>query len=234
MDRAPYRLSETTLPRLGLIVLQVDETIEDDMRRLIPWDRARLHITRIPSGADLNTDTIAQMERDLPAAAGLLPQAVDFDAVGYGCTSGATLIGPARVGELVQSRIRTRAVTNPMSAALAAFDAADIRSIGIVSPYVESVSTPLTQAFENAGISVAATLSFGEEVEARVARINPDSIRDATRALGCQSGVDAVFLSCTNLRTLDILDGLAADLDRPVLSSNQVLGWHMMRLAGVE
>jgi maleate isomerase len=123
-------------------------------------------------------------------------------------------------------------VTNPLSAALAAFADRGVARVGIVSPYVASVAAPLRTAFMDAGIEVPDTVSFGEEIEARVARIAPKSIANAARALVARSAMDAVFLSCTNLRTFDILPMLEAELGMPVFSSNQVLAWHMARLAG--
>lgn len=218
---------------LGLIVLQVDETIEQDFRRLFAAEDLALYVSRIPSGDDLNPDTIAQMEATLPRAAGLLPPAAAFDAVGYGCTSGTTLIGAHRVAELVKSAARTHHVADPLTAALAAMRALGARSVGIVSPYIDSVAQPIRAAFERAGFAVPATVSFGEQVEARVARIDPLSIRSAALAVGAEPGVDAVFLSCTNLRTLDILDELEQTLGLPVVSSNQALAWQMMQQAGL-
>ncbi|MEO0916377.1 MAG: Asp/Glu racemase, partial [Pseudomonadota bacterium] len=44
---------------------------------------------------------------------------------------------------------------------------------------------------------------------------------------------EAVFLSCTNLRTLDVIERIEAKIQRPVLSSNQVLAWHLCMLASV-
>jgi maleate isomerase len=232
MDLFPYHLQEDALPRLGLIVLQVDETIEQDFRQLFAPQAARLHISRVPSGAELTPDTIATMKANLPAAAALLPPAVSFDVVGYACTSGTTLIGAEKVRDLVMAATRTRAVTDPLTAAVAACNAFGLRRIGIVSPYISSVATPIRHAFEAAGIAVPDTLSFGEKVEARVARISPASIAEAARALARQNRIDGVFLSCTNLRTLGIIGPLEAELGMPVLSSNQVLGWHMAQLSG--
>ncbi|RDC71225.1 Asp/Glu racemase [Rhodovulum sp. 12E13] len=227
MTGLPYSLTPTTgaPATLGLIVLQVDQTIERDFRRLLHADVA-LHVSRIPSGADLNPDTIAAMERTLPQAAALLPPAAEFGAVGYACTSGSTLIGAARVAELVRGASGAAAVTDPLTAAFAALGALRARSVSIVSPYIDSVARPIRRAFEGAGFDVTAALSFGEEVEARVARIDPDAVRDAARRAAA-SGGEAIFLSCTNLRTLEVIDGLEAELGRPVLSSNQVLAWHM-------
>jgi len=47
---------------LGLIVLRADETLEQDFRRLFASGDTALYITRIPSGDELTTDTIAAME----------------------------------------------------------------------------------------------------------------------------------------------------------------------------
>jgi len=233
MSGFPYRLSGPigTKATLGLIVLQVDETIEHDFRRLFADPGVALYTSRIPSGAELTPDTIAAMESELPRAVSLLPPAVAFDAIGYACTSGTTLIGAARVAELVHGAARTRSVTDPMTAALAAMRTLGVGSPAIVSPYIDAVAGPIRAAFEAAGLRVPASLSFGEEVEARVARIDPASIREAALEVGKAAEADAVFLSCTNLRTLDIIDGLEDALGKPVISSNQALGWQMARLA---
>jgi maleate isomerase len=84
------------------------------------------------------------------------------------------------------------------------------------------------------GFEVPAMLSFGEEVEANVARIAPQSLEAAARALKRQGQVDCVFLSCTNLRSLSIIQGLENELGVPVLSSNQVLAWHLAKLSNIE
>ncbi len=233
MTAFPYTLMDDDLPRLGLIVLQVDETIEDDLRRLFPPYIARLHVTRLPSGAELTPDSIADMERALPDAARLLPAVQPLDVVGYACTSGTTLIGADRVRKLVMGATRTGTVTDPLTAALAQCRSLGLARVGIVSPYVASVAEPIRAAFKAAGVTVPDTLSFGEQVEAKVARISPQSIAGAARALAQRSKLDAVFLSCTNLRTLDILAPLTQELGLPVLSSNQCLAAHMGALANV-
>lgn len=231
MTAFPYRLEDSALPRLGLIVLQVDETIEQDFRQLFAPGAARLHISRVPSGADLTPDTIATMARALPDAARLLPG--PLDVVGYGCTSGTALIGAQRVAGLVRGTVQARAVTDPLTAALAQCRARGLARIGIVSPYIASVAQPIRAAFEAGGIGVADALSFGEEVEARVARIAPGSIAEAARHIAGRNTLDGIFLSCTNLQTLQILRPLSQELGLPVLSSNQCLAWHMAKLTGI-
>lgn len=229
MTGFPYRLAdEDTRARIGLIVLQVDETVEEDLRRLLP--QARLHVTRIPSGAELTPGTIAAMEAEMTRAASLLPDA-PFDVTAYACTSGTTLIGAGTVAARVRAGRDAAHVTNPLTAALAAMDALGIRSLGLVSPYIESVAGPIRATFEANGIAVSASLSFGEKIERNVARIDPASVREAALRLCDEADFDALFLSCTNLRTLDIIETLETETGRKVLSSNQVLAWHMARLS---
>lgn len=231
MTRFPYQLAGPIGAKgaLGLIVLQVDETIEHDFRRIFTDPGIALCVNRIPSGEELTPDTIATMEIDLPRAASLLPPAMDFDVVGYACTSGTALIGPDRVAELVGRACQTRAVANPLTASFNAMRALEVKSVGIVSPYTESVSDSVGIAFQQSGFAVPASISFGEEVEARVARIDPASIRAAALELGREPGLDAIFLSCTNLRTFDVIDDLEKELDLPVLSSNLAFAWDMSR-----
>lgn len=82
------------------------------------------------------------------------------------------------------------------------------------------------------GIATPVFGSFDEASEAKVARIDRASIVEAAVALGQDPAVDAVFLSCTNLRTLDALAEIEDRIGKPALSSNQALAWRMARLAG--
>lgn len=215
---------------LGMVVLQADETLEQDFRRLFPSRDVAIYITRVPSGEALSTDTIAAMKDELPRSARLFPRAARFDAVGYGCTSGTTLIGADAVAAVIRQGVETPIVTDPLTAGIAALRALNITKLGLVTPYVENIAGPVRAAFIAAGFTVGETLTFGEEVEARVARIAPASIKAAARQAA--QGAQAVFLSCTNLRTLDIIDELEAELDIPILSSNQAMAWHMGQLTG--
>jgi maleate isomerase len=233
MTRFSYSVDKGhTLPRLGLVVLQVDETIEPEFRLHFGPEDAAIHVSRVPSGDDLTPDTIDDMATALPRAAGLLPQAVSFDVLAYACTSASMRFGPDRVADLLRQGARARHVTNPFSAALAAFDHLGVRRIGLVSPYIDSVAGPMAQAFAAAGVEVTRSLSFGEREEARVARITRASVEAAAMQVGAGAGVDAVFLSCTNLRTAGVIEALRDRLGKPVLSSNLALAWHMGRLSG--
>jgi len=230
MNLFSYDLIPTQGPNLGLIVLQADQRIEQDFRRLLPGD-ANLFVTRVPSGSDVTPETLNEMRAHIPAAAELLPGSVDFDVIGYGCTSGTAQIGPEQISGLVQQSRTTRQVSEPVSALVAACAALGLNRLALLSPYVASVSEQLRRVLRANTIETPVFGSFGEAEEARVARIDPASVRQAARRLAGVGQVDAIFLSCTNLNTLDIIAPLEQETGLPVLSSNLVLAWHMCRLA---
>lgn len=66
-------------------------------------------------------------------------------------------------------------------------------------------------------------LGFEQEIEPLYAQIRAS----------CPADADGVFIAGTGFRCVGILDALEGDLQRPVLSANQVSLWHCLRLAGV-
>lgn len=227
MQPFTYTRAKDTRRKLGLIALQADETIEDDMSRLLPTDVSFL-VSRVPSGEEVTPETLKAMASHLTAAATLFPRGLKFDTVGYGCTSGASQIGSARIAELVRSGTQADQVTEPVSALVAACRALDLKRLAVLSPYVASVSDHLRTVLAKEGIETPVFGSFAEPNEALVVSIDRTSIISAATALVQERAVDGLFLSCTNLRTLDVIAPLEQSLGLPVFSSNLVLAWHMM------
>lgn len=216
--------------RLGVIVLSTDETLEFEARAALAGRAVNLLHARIPSQPHVRPDELRGMEAALPAAAELLPGGLD--ALAYACTSAATVIGPDRVRQIVQAVHPGVPVSDPMSAVIAALEALDVRRIALVTPYVESVAAALKAHLAAHGIEAVSEVSFGESDDWSVARIAEASTRAAMLAAGRAEGVEAVFASCTNLRTFGVIGAVEAELGLPVVSANQALIWHMLRLAG--
>ena len=226
----PYSTAPETGPNLGLIVLQSDETIERDMRRLLPA-QTPLYISRVPSDAHVTADSLRTMANHLTDAAGLFPRGLGFATIGYGCTSGTSQIGIPEIARLTHAGANTQTVTQPVSALLAACAHLGLTRLGFLSPYIEPVSKHLRDILAQNGIATPAFGSFDEACEAKVVRIDTPSIIDAASQIAAQSDIQALFLSCTNLRTLDAIPKLERTLGIPVLSSNLVLAWHMAQLS---
>ncbi len=219
--------------RIGLIVLESDQTVEAELRRIdlkgVDW-----YHTRIANQLDVTRETLTAMEEGLPAAAALLPREFGFDAIGYACTSAATLIGESGVTKAIRSAHPGIACTNPISAAVAAFESLGVIRIGVVTPYTADVTVPIVEHFESAGLTVTAVGSFLEPSDLVVGRISERSIADAARHIAELEECDSVFISCTSLRSFGIVEDLEAELGIPVVSSNLALLWRLLRLAGVD
>ncbi|MDD9741015.1 MAG: aspartate/glutamate racemase family protein [Marinovum algicola] len=223
-----------TRANLGVIVLETDETLEHEFPRLVVRPGVALYHTRIAMVPEIRPETLIHMEAALPASARLLPPALHFDAIGFGCTSASTVIGSDRVALAVQRACPGARVTDPLAATIAACRALGVRRLGFVTPYVAEVSSLMRLKLELAGIEIAGFGSFEEGNDRVVARITGASILRAVEAVAAQTPCDAVFVACTNLRCLDVLAEAEARIGRPVISSNLALAWHMLHLAGID
>ncbi|MEM9851304.1 MAG: Asp/Glu racemase [Pseudomonadota bacterium] len=222
------------------MALSTDQVMEPEVLPLFTRAKVPTYVTRVPSAPDVNPETLARMAADLPAAATLLPWSAGFGAVGYGCTSGATVIGRDRVAALVAKvagRVPAGAptsetpVTDPLSALLVACRALNVRRLGLLTPYEPQTAAALRRALEAAGIHVVADATFGQSAEETVARIAPRSVAEGLRQVAVPDA-DAVFASCTNLRSFAVVEAVERDINRPAISSNSVFAWHLAALAG--
>lgn len=228
----PVEIDAVRGPQVGVIVLQADETLENDLRRLLPQELSYL-VSRVPSSPAVTTESLRAMEEELTRSASLFPRGATLGAVAYACTSGAAEIGADRVAKLVQAGVATPRVTEPVSALIAACQHLGVTRLGLVTPYVAAVSAQLRRVLERAGLTTRPVTSFDEPLEENVARIAEASVMEASIEVGRSSECEAVFLSCTNLRTLGVIAKVEREIGKPVLSSNQVLAWHLCRLADV-
>ena len=223
--------NENSPPPMGLIVLQVDETIEGEFREAFRTSKNQIFVTRIPSGLEVTAKTLTSMEQHISASAKLLPKSREFSVIGYGCTSASAIIGSEKISDLIKSSCSTREVTNPLMAATEYAKYLGVTKLALLSPYIEEVNTPLRKAFEIKGLSTETFGTFGEGQEEKVARISESSTIEAAITLGQDASTEAVFISCTNLRTFNCLDKIANKIDKPGFSSNQSLAWHMKKLS---
>jgi len=223
-----------TRGRIGLIVLQSDQTIEHEVASLLGGDDIAIYHARIPNAMEVTPDTLRQMETDLPHTASLLPPSFAFNAIGYACTSGATLIGEDRVDQIIRQIHPDAKTSNPITATKKALAALNIKRIALLTPYAPEVTTEMQQNLRDAGFYINAVASFNESDDFTVARITSDSIYKAVLSIGSRDDCDGVFVSCTSLRALEIIAQAEQQLDKPVISSNQALAWHLAHIADIE
>lgn len=221
--------------QLGLIVLQSDVTLEDEFRQYFHDTPVSILANRIPFENEVTIETLRQMESHLTKTTSLFPLTSKFDAIGYGCTSGALHIGSDQIEKLVQAERECAYVSNPMRAAINRLKSENAQRIAYLGPYSQAVCQTMIDHFEEHDIHVPIAASFDEDQDKFVGRISPESIfQTAVTMLEGKSGdVDAIFISCTNMKCISILDKISRDTGVLALSSNYVLAWDLARQAGV-
>lgn len=222
--------------QMGLVTLSSDLTIETEMRHFLSGAASGVSLlhTRIACDDQVTADNLKMMEARFAGALALFPPSYVFDVIGYGCTSASLVIGEQRIQQIIQSHVDVAHVTTPLTAAKRALGALGARKIGYLAPYISDISYQMCDDFNTAGFEVHAAATFGEESDSIVGCITPDSILQAISALVDQApDLDAVFVSCTNLKCAPIITTAEQQFGVPVLSSNSALAWDMARLAKV-
>ena len=218
---------------IGLVTLSNDLTIEPELIRFLPDDGVALYSNRIEFPATATVATLRGMERDITAVTALINPGEKLDVVAFGCTSGTMAIGDTVVAERIRAARPEVKTTDPITAGLTGLDALGCRRIAVLTPYVDEVND-VVEAFIGAkGFDIAARASFKHLNSGEMCRISPESIYQAAMQIG-SSDVDALFISCTALRVSPVLARIERDLAKPVVSSNQAMAWHAMRLAGCD
>ena len=154
-------------------------------------------------------------------------------AVAYGCTSGSYVLGPSGDAAIIE-RMRNAAgvpATTTSTAVVAALRTLGAQSVAVLSPHIDDLNARLRTYLEAAGFNVAAMvgLSLSCDIEA----VEPAETRHIVESQVDRADADAVFISCTGMRTAEIIDEMEASLGKPVVTANQATLWHLGQLAGV-
>jgi maleate isomerase len=216
---------------IGLVALATDHVCELDLRQIIPQDRLPLYVGRIGFAPEITVATLGAMRDGITAAASLILAGGRLDVLAYGCTSGTMVIGEDEVFARLRAARPGIACTSPPTAALAALQALGLRRIAVLTPYTEDVNRRVAEYFTARGLDIAAFGAFDKGSDAEIAAIAPASIVEAALALDAPD-IEGVFLSCTGLRGAAVVEAIEARLGKPVVTSNQAMAWHAMRLAG--
>ncbi len=220
--------------RIGLLVLESDQTVETELKLLTDIPGVSIYHSRLANDLIVTPETLANMEKELPIAAGLLPKYMALSALGYGCTSASTIIGEDRVQQILNQAHPNVPTSNPLTAAKAALKALNVKRLALLTPYTPEVTQAMQSKFIEAGIEIAIVGSFYEESDLVVGKISSQSILDAAIAIGANKDCDGVFISCTSLRAAAIIEKAEDAIGKPVTASNHALAWHLLRLAGIE
>lgn len=215
------------------VVVPYDMALDRELWRWSPG-RVSLHLTRTPYedvpvgvGQALavgDTATVAEATRSVTI--------VEPAVVAYGCTSGSFVSGRQGEAALRDAMVAAgarRAVTTS-GALLRAIETLGIGSMAVVTPYPDEVGDRLVAFLAEADVEVTGNSNMG--LTGRIWEVPDEVTADLVRSTA-KAGGDAVFVSCTNLPTYDVIASLEDELDRPVLTANQVTMWAALIEAGV-
>lgn len=226
--------------RMGIVILDVDEVIEEEFPKLLDLpDGVVLYHARMGKGPKVTAGDLVDLEHRIPNASALLPP-FKYDVIGFACTSAATEIGEQKLGQLVANGLQSvggtiaaAQVTNPLTAAKRALNAVGAKNIAVLTPYTKDISVSEVDNFIAAGFIVQHVAYFNQTLDYDIVRITPDSVLQGIIHLADLGNIDAVFVSCTNVRILPVLDKARKMTGKAVISSNTAMAWDMMRLAGL-
>jgi maleate isomerase len=214
------------------MVTPFDLALDRELWRWAP-DDVSLHITRTPhvSGpvslelaeAVSDVTAVSRGTRDVMYAGPLV--------VAYACTSGSFVQGVAGERHLADAM---RAAGAPVAvttsgALLEALAALGVQRVAVATPYVANLTARLHDFLAEAGLATVSSADLG--LDANIWKVPYETTAQLVREADSPEA-DAVFVSCTNLPTYDLIAPLENELGKPVLTANQVTMWAALRVAG--
>lgn len=212
--------------RIGLLVPSSNTTMEPDFYAMAPRGvtvhTARMRLTRV------TPEALILMAEDTERAAGLLADA-GVDVIVYGCTTGS-LVGGVEWEEDLVRRIGEETGIPAVSTSSAVVDALrslGAKRIGVATPYSEKLNGLEKRFLEDLGFQVTGIRGLGLLDNLDIGRVGRGTLEELVRSVAEEA--DAIFVSCTNLPVVGLIEEFEKELDRPVVTSNQASMWAALR-----
>jgi len=218
-------------PRIGLLALSTDLTIERDFQSICHSLPINLFVNRIHNENPLTKENLLKMYDQLESITEKILPGEKINTVAYGCTSGTIAIGEDKVKEKIQLAKPGCHVTTPITSAIKAFNKMNVKKIAVFTPYPESVNKTISEYFIKKNINVMSFSTFNLDLDVDFARVDPKYLSEILTKLNINDA-DALFVSCTALPALEIIDEVEKKINKPVFSSNQTLIWDTIRSVG--
>ena len=216
-----------TNPRVGLIVLATDVMIEKDFLKVFSGVSADLFVNRITNFNPVTADNLKKMTNNITSVTENILPGEKIDCVVYGCTSGTIVSGYDSIKKKINIAKPDALVTAPSTAALNALKKKNIKKISIVTPYIKSVNDDVVNFFKNNDFKISSNTYFNIKSDVDIGKVDQDQLFEILSKID-HKDAEALFVSCTSLPVLNIIEKLEKKLSMTVLSSNQALIWETL------
>lgn len=214
--------------KLGVLVPSANRVMEPDLYRMGP-EGATFHFARVKATKDTKEE-IAGMIDYVENPTELLSHA-GVDIIAFGCTAGSFIGGPGYDEKIIQKieRVANIPATTTTTAFVEALKEMNVRKLTLATPYEDYVNQLEVEFLEDKGFSVLSEGGLGL-IEANVQSSYPlEKIKQFIKKLDSPE-TDGIFISCTNFRGVEVIKDLEADLNKPIITSNQATLWKMLRM----
>lgn len=223
--------------RFGILVPFTNTNLEPDMALLAP-DGVSMHFARMGGYDQDEIPDVDQMHglgaADLDEPLRLL-QGVRPDVILYGCTSATLTHGPAfDRGLAVQIKAESGAETVTAARALVyALQTLGVTRIGFASPYLPAINDMAVAFVAKFGFETVARSEVSDELDNYgQGALDPQAVFQLGLAAD-HPEAEAIVLSCTDMRSVESIARLEAEVRKPVISSNQAMMFQAKQLAGI-
>ena len=218
-------------PRIGLITLGSDFRIEKDFNNAIYGRDVDLYVNRIHCYNPLTNETLAKMADDITDVTKEILPDQKIDCVAYGCTSGTIAAGYDVIEKNVKLAKPEAKVTTPITSAIKALKAFNINKVSVFTPYTKSINDSVINYFNKENIAVNGLTYFDIESDLDIGKVDEEYLFEVLSKINLEDS-EALFVSCTALPVLSIIDKLEKKMNKVILSSNQTLIWESLNAIG--
>jgi len=209
--------------RIGLIVPSSNTTMESEFWSLAPQGIS-IHTARMRL-VEVTSEALREMSKEALRAAEDLATA-EVDVIVYGCTTGSLLEGiewENKLRELIAKHTGVKTITTAQ-AVVEALRKLKAKRIVVATPYIEELNQREERFLKDSGFEVLKIKGLNIVKNVDIGRQPPWIAYRLAREV-FHKDADAIFISCTNFRTIEVITPLEQDLGKPVITSNTASFW---------
>jgi maleate isomerase len=223
--------------RIGLVVPPGNVAMERELALYLP-DEVLMNVNRLsrPTPQVTKESLLAMIDSVDQAVKDLQMCFPCPSVIIYGCTSGSFVSGPGREAEIadrITKLVHIPAVTTS-TAIIDALYSVKAKNLFLLTPYVQAVTEEEISLLKYHGLNVSFHDSFNCLDTRDIARLSTSQVESMVLQHKQEiENCDTVFISCTQLLTMDKIESLEKILGKTVITSNQSSLWAGLKMLNV-